>query len=359
MRALILWAEPASTNLGVQALARGCESLLGQAFAGATTANQGFGKGDAPVRVGDWRRQAWRVASRNDELVSWVRGFDLVVDTRGGDSFSDIYGLRRLATMGLMIEIAKRAKVPVVLSPQTIGPFDTRAGRVLARRTLRQAKLVFTRDSVSTSVARQLSGREPAQATDVVFALPPVVPDETTRDVVINPSGLLWSPSPHVDYLHYRRTVTELCSQLMAAGRRVSLLAHVLDSVLVDNDVTAVRELAADLGPACEVVIPSGLDDVRSILASARLVVGSRMHACLNALSVGRPAIALAYSRKFAPLLSDLGWNRTVDLRDPIDHVAAVRAAADDATLDHDVSLLRERADERIEFARQVLVRAF
>ena len=44
-------------------------------------------------------------------------------------------------------------------------------------------------------------------------------------------------------------------------------------------------------------------------------MIGSRMHACLNALSVGTPAIPLAYSRKFAPLLGDLGWAHVVDLR--------------------------------------------
>ena len=53
------------------------------------------------------------------------------------------------------------------------------------------------------------------------------------------------------------------------------------------------------------------------------------MHACLNALSVGTPAIPLAYSRKFEPLLADLGWRSVVDLRTSDDAANAVAVLAD------------------------------
>ena len=80
-----------------------------------------------------------------------------------------------------------------------------------------------------------------------------------------------------------------------------------IDSPVADNDVPAIRELAAELGGDVEIVLPQDLDEVRAVTASAAVVVGSRMHACLNALSTGTPAVPLAYSRKFDPLLRDLG----------------------------------------------------
>src|SRR5699024_10969139 len=82
-----------------------------------------------------------------------------------------------------------------------------------------------------------------------------------------------------------------------------------------DNDVPAARELAAQVDGDLEVVVPTDLDSVRETIAGARLLIGSRMHACLNALSVGTPAIPLAYSRKFAPLLDSVGWTTGFDLR--------------------------------------------
>ena len=132
---------------------------------------------------------------------------------------------------------------------------------------------------------------------------------------MLNVSGLLWTPNPHVDHEAYRRTVRALCHGLADEGRSLALLAHVIDSPVADNDVPAIRELAAELGGDVEVVLPQDLDEVREVTASAAVVVGSRMHACLNALSTGTPAVPLAYSRKFDPLLRDLGWSHTVDLR--------------------------------------------
>lgn len=320
MRALVLWSEPASANLGVRALAEGTSALVRSAFPGAEVALQGYGPGDAPVRIGSARTHVKRLLRRSDELTQWVGGFDLVVDTRAGDSFADIYGIERLLTMSLMHEIALRARVPVVLGPQTIGPFESRRGQALARRTLRTAHATLVRDSRSLDVAERLGARRALPTTDVVFALPAPVPGPD-RDVVLNVSGLLWDPNPHVDHVAYRRIVRELLEGLDRAGRQVTLLAHVIDSPVADNDVPVTTELGAEYG--VDTVVPADLDDVRSVLAGATIAVGSRMHACLNALSVGTPAVPLAYSRKFAPLLAGIGWEHGVDLRDG--------AAAEDA----------------------------
>ena len=359
MKGLILWADPVSTNLGVRTLARGTQRLLASAFPGIEVHMQSFGAGDAPVRIGSPRRQLQRLVSRQDELVEWVRQFDLVVDTRAGDSFADIYGVTRLTTMGLMNEIVRRAGAPVVMGPQTIGPFASRRGRLLAHRTLRTSRLVFARDPVSMDVAARLGRPVDQLTTDVVFALDEVATPERMRDVMLNVSGLLWEPNSHLDHLHYRETVVRLVHELHGRGREVALLAHVLSSDLDDDDVDAVHALAARVDRPVEILVPNDLDDVRAMLATAAVVLGSRMHACLNALSLGRPAVPLAYSRKFAPLLDGIGWGNTVDLRGGHDVVAAVLAAVDDPALLAQAARVRDTARERIDQTRNLLAQAF
>lgn len=356
MRALILWAEPASTNLGVRALADGTAHLLDQAFDGCDVEYQGNGPGDAPVRIGSSRAQAKRLLAWRNDLVDYVKTFDLVVDTRAGDSFADIYGLPRLWTMSLMTATVARASVPMVLGPQTIGPFDTARGRLLARATLRASRLAMARDQVSADVAARLGRAVDVVATDVVFALPRPAA-AVTRDVVLNPSGLLWNPNPHVDHERYRAVVRELCRSLQSRGRRVTLFAHVLDSPLPDNDVPVVDALSRELGDV-ESLVPVDLADARAMLATARVVVGSRMHACLNAISVGRPAVPLAYSRKFEPLLAGLGWRATIDLREGSDPIAGVLDAVE-SDLDRSLSTVSQRAEDLVEDARRVLAHAF
>jgi polysaccharide pyruvyl transferase WcaK-like protein len=342
VRVLTLWADDLSSNLGVRALARGTAALVERAHPGAEVVALHYGSGTAPTPVGDWRRLLRARLDPREPLVEWLRGFDLAVDTRAGDSFADIYGLRRLTTQSMLAELATQAGTPVVLGPQTIGPFGTRRARTLGRWSMRRAACVMARDSTSAEYAARLGRPVDVLSTDVVFALPrPQV--ERTRDVVLNVSGLLWAPNPHVDHAGYRTTVLGVARGLLAAGRRVTLLAHVLDSPVADNDVPAVHEVAALLDePGVDVVVPEDLDDVRRVTASAALVVGSRMHACLNALSTGTPAVPLAYSRKFDPLLSDLGWPHTIDLRRAADPVAATLALADkDLTADVDAVLDR------------------
>lgn len=353
MRALVAWADDTSRNLGVRALAHGAAALATRVWPGAEVEFQNFGRGAAPMPVGRLRSLVKERVTSRAGLLAWLATYDVVLDTRSGDSFADIYGVRRLARMTAFAELARQAGVPVVLAPQTIGPFESRTGRALGRRGLRRASLVMSRDHESTAYATRLGRAPDVTTTDVVFALPQ--PDAPrTRDVVLNVSGLLWQPGPHVDATAYRGVVRGLLDGLAADGRTVTLLAHVLDSPLGDNDVPALREVAAER-PDLEVVVPADLDEVRSVVASAEVVVGSRMHACLNALSVGTPAVPLAYSRKFAPLLADLGWEHTVDLRTHADPVAAVRAAVALDGLDVAAKATRDRAQAMLRPAEDAL----
>ncbi len=55
-----------------------------------------------------------------------MRQCDVILDFTGGDSFSDIYGIKRLVRKLGDKEMALASRVPLVLAPQTIGPFENR-----------------------------------------------------------------------------------------------------------------------------------------------------------------------------------------------------------------------------------------
>lgn len=314
MKVLVLWADNRSANLGVRVLAQGMAELAKRAWGDDVTVDfQDFAQGESKTAFGGRAivKDLWHA---DGPIKSRLRDFDLVLDSGAGDSFTDIYGYKRLLTMSYVQRSARALRIPLVMGPQTIGPFTTFAGRYLGRTTLRNAASINARDTASARFAQTLGYPVDTTSTDVVFALPRTTALKT-RDVLINVSGLLWNTNPHVDAASYRANLTKLCGDLLNAGRTISLLAHVLDNPTQDNDVPAVRELAASLNRDVEVLIPQDLQHAREVLSSANLVIGSRMHACLNALSVGTPAIPWAYSRKFAPLMSDLGWHVGVDLK--------------------------------------------
>jgi polysaccharide pyruvyl transferase WcaK-like protein len=172
--------------------------------------------------------------------------------------------------------------------------------------------------------------------------------------VLVNVSGLLWSTDGLGAAQRYRSIVRTLITGLQQRGRQVALVSHVLDSTNPDNDEPAARQLQDEFG--LDHLVPESLEDMRSIAAGAQLMIGSRMHACLNALSVGTPAIPLAYSRKFAPLLHDLGWRHVVDLAGSPTPAADVLTMIDShGELGPEVAGVRSTADELLLGAEELL----
>lgn len=351
----VLWANPEASNLGVRALAEGSAELARRAIGDRVRVEFPVFE-DEPLRSTLSTASLLRgLASTAGALREYLAGFDVLIEAGGGDSFTDIYGLPRLARMAHIHRAARSARIPVVFGPQTIGPFETRLGRLLGRRMLRSADLVLARDSTSAEHAKSLGRVPDALATDVVFLLP-APQSAPARDIVLNVSGLLWDGNAHVDAAAYRATVRSFIRGALASGRDVTLLPHVLDNPSPDNDVPAARALARELGSGVDVVVPTSLIDARSVIASASVVVGARMHACLNALSTGVPAVPWAYSRKFLPLMRDLGWSAGFDLRTDsavaertLELVDSMRGSGTD------VDAVRQRAGARLATAVDAL----
>ncbi|MDR6620806.1 polysaccharide pyruvyl transferase family protein [Sinomonas atrocyanea] len=355
LKALVLWADRESKNLGVRVLAEGAAALAQHLWGEECVIEfQDFEAGESAV--GFNRQTVLRDAARlNGPVERRLRGVDLILDTGAGDSFTDIYGWKREVLMFYVRVVARRMRIPVIMTPQTIGPFGSALSRRLAHRTIAWTVLVGSRDRSSSALGLAMDSSKILPSTDMVFFLPQPLTGPP-RDVVVNVSGLLWNENPHVDSERYRQNVLRLVNELVRAGRKVSLLAHVLDSPNSDNDVPAVREVAESCN-IDDVVIPSSLHDVRSSLAGARLLVGSRMHACLNAMSVGTPAIPWAYSRKFAPLFEDLGWQHGVDLRldsNPVNATVSI-IEGEKAKLDEDLDACLLAARERTHSFIEVL----
>lgn len=357
---IVSWANPTAANLGVRALAEGTAALVAAALGDECAVVYPIFE-DEPLRSTlSTRALARGLVTVSGPLIEYIKGHRALVEAGGGDSFTDIYGLARLVRMAHIHRVAHSAGVPVVFGPQTIGPFETRTGRFLARRMLASARVVLARDPVSAEHSIRLGRRPDAVVTDVVFALPPPAARDP-RDIVLNVSGLLWASDAHTDSTAYRTSVRGLIEGALAEGRSVTLLPHVLDNPSPDNDVPVSRELEREFGGAVHLHVPESLADARSVLGSASVVVGARMHACLNALSAGVPTFPWAYSRKFLPLMEALGWNRGIDLRNERDPAAVTLdylRNSDAATESASAGGVRDRALLRLQDATEAMQRA-
>ena len=123
---------------------------------------------------------------------------DVVLDISAGDSFADIYGTRRFFLNAISKAIVLSARKPLILSPQTIGPFQRRWSRIVAGILMRSSHNVVVRDNLSMQFLEPLNlGEKLLEATDVAFRLPyDALPSPHTSDKIrfgLNISGLLFN----------------------------------------------------------------------------------------------------------------------------------------------------------------------
>lgn len=263
------------------------------------------------------------IAPRNG-LPTAVRQCDLVLDITGGDSFADIYGTARFVRLSLAKAVVIAARRPLILSPQTIGPFRHSWTRWMAIQLMRKSRAVITRDRLTTEfLAPFRLGPKLIEATDVAFRLPFERParsaDGQTR-VGLNVSGLLFNGGYTQNNMFGLATnYPELARGLLHAFSRqrnceIHLISHVVsDKHAVEDDYRVAEQLAGEFPAA--VVAPrfAGPIEAKSYISGMDFFAGSRMHACIAALSSGVPLLPLAYSRKFAGVFGTLGYAVVAD----------------------------------------------
>lgn len=258
---------------------------------------------------------------------STLRRQHCIIDIGAGDSFADIYGAKRFAYLWLTKIMAIAGRRPLLLAPQTIGPFDSPIFKGLARVALERARAVVARDHLSLKVLHELTPRARAVlAADVAFALP--YEDRSSRRgrgalrVGVNVSGLLFRDAEtgrnrfglSFDYARVmRRYIAELVAR---PGVEVHLIPHVVSREMADDDDGLVaRRLNEEFPGAILVEQFAGPSEAKSYISSLDFLVAARMHACIAAFSAGVPVAPVAYSRKFSGLFGMLDYSWVIPVK--------------------------------------------
>ncbi|MBW8812423.1 MAG: polysaccharide pyruvyl transferase family protein [Caulobacterales bacterium] len=242
-----------------------------------------------------------------------VRGLDCILDIGMGDSFTDIYGAKRFGFLFLSKLIAEGLRVPLLFSPQTIGPFSKQPQTALAAHTMRRAVAVVARDPQSFAAIKKMApGARAVQSIDVAFRLPFERPPRAADgfdEIGVNISGLLFNGGYtganefglQVDYAELmRRFVAEM---LKRPRTRVHLISHVTGNALpMDDDGRVADRLVAEFPGAIRVPNFPSPSAAKSCIAGLDFLVAGRMHACIAAYSSGVAVAPVAYSRKFSGL---------------------------------------------------------
>ena len=379
MRYCLFGAAPDTGNLGVSAL---CYSTLGRLFATephaqVTVFDHGRGVRTASMRVGpqsfefvrcggfDTRRfyrpeSLWNIRTSARLGGLWNAGAraiaaaHAVLDISGGDSFTDLYGSRRFWTVTIPKLIALELGVPLILLPQTYGPFESPRLRCVAESVVRRATMAWARDERSFDVLRALAGPDfhperHRSGVDVAFALEQTRPrdplppelaawlqESDAPRVAINVSGLIYNDSAAALHRYrfkadYRQVIHGVLRRLVEQTQaKVLLIPHVLNpDDPLESDSAACSAALEALGPASRAraaVLPPPYDqsEAKWVIARAHWFCGTRMHSTIAALSTSVPTAAIAYSLKTAGVFETCGQG---------DHVIDPRSDGTDAVV--------------------------
>jgi polysaccharide pyruvyl transferase WcaK-like protein len=284
-----------------------------------------------------------KVRSRTFEQIQQT---DAVLDITGGDSFADIYGEQACSKQLRLKEELLNLGKPLLLLPQTYGPFANEQLADRARHVLKRAAMVATRDYDGEEHLRKLldsPGFQAVTCPDIAFTLPPSSEgvEKTDLDdgsggpvIGLNVSGLLFSRSGgngfDAEYAHLIPEIVEW-SLSLAPGSRLVLIPHVFGkkkpqlpnstSPADGSDLEAckqVAEMVADQYKNRVHVIRRRYSptQMKCVIGQCDFFIGARMHSCIAAASQYIPTAVLAYSKKASGVFGTIGCRELVaDMR--------------------------------------------
>ncbi len=265
---------------------------------------------------------------KNPFLIRKITVFDdldYVIDLCGGDGYTDNYGLIRLLAESLPVYICKRKHTATVFAPQTIGPFHTFPGKIIAKFILNMLDTIFVRDIASMECCKSLGlEKKSKRVIDVAFALPykENILNNGKFNIGINVSGLLYNGGYNYDNyfklsFSYRDFIHKLIEMLLSESKiQIHLIPHVIEKGEgVDDDYLICKKIKTQY-PNC--ILPDEFktaSEAKSYISGMDLFTGARMHSTIGAISSGVAVIPIAYSRKFNGLYDTLEYPYFIDAK--------------------------------------------
>jgi len=282
-----------------------------------------------------------------------------IIDISGGDSFTDLYGEWRFNAIILPKLIAIENNIPLILLPQTYGPYNSKACKYKASEIIKQSHYAWARDNGSFEELKNLLGGDfdkskHFEGVDVAFLLeshqPINIPENLIKfldspepTIGINISGLIYndienSKNQYGFKADYKKVIKRLIQYaLKNSDANICLIPHVLvNNNHYESDIKACTAAMIDLKlnqkDAKRIIIVErnfNQCEIKWIISQMSWFCGTRMHSTIAALSTQVPTSAIAYSLKTLRVFKTCGQgNQVVDPRvlstnDTVDNLIA------------------------------------
>lgn len=274
-------------------------------------------------------RRASRLSKIAAEEIADLGYLDCVVDI-SGFNYSDEWGLGGVKKNLAWALYCNAHDKQYICLPQAWGPFRIPRVADAVKQLCKHSSVLYARDKVSLSFLRELLGPDDDRikvAPDIAFLFPGASP-RVGRDLlealgVDIKKSLLVGIAPNMrvyercrgvgtenEYIRLMTKVAEHC--IRTWGASVILLSHMFSVHKVehkdDRFLCGLIKLGVSDSDRCFAIRKYISASVaKSIAGQMDLMIGSRFHSLLFALSSGVPAVALGWAHKYPELMELVG----------------------------------------------------
>lgn len=214
-----------------------------------------------------------------------------------------------------VVSLAKQHQLPIFVSSIGIGPFCTKKQQNAAIATLKKCDFVSFRDKRSLEYLKNAGHPAAYASVDPVFLLPEVETFEQLKAqkklqqrIGICVIDYRITGCSRKDYLNYLKDMKNLIHDLAVAKKEIILFSSEV------QDYETIETLYAEFlkDPQVNVVFVKEKEDLLALYQSLNLVIGTRMHSMIVAVSQFVPIIGLSWQQKVVEMFKNLGIEEDV-----------------------------------------------
>jgi polysaccharide pyruvyl transferase WcaK-like protein len=205
---------------------------------------------------------------------------------------------------------------PVVMLPNSFGPFRTTIGRLLSRMALNNCCVVLIRDRRSYQIARDMGIKAPMVVTsDTALLFDGSSSSSNFGAGVVGVCPGLYSHSVSGEkMMNYVVAHAEALDRVIERlGVSVVFLPHYVSGFKYDDlEISQMIRSRMRYSDMVRVLNLASLEEFKSWIGSVDLLVSSKMHPCVLATSSYVPSLCIAYDHKQTGFFSSLGMDEDV-----------------------------------------------
>ncbi len=299
----------------------------------------------ALLRNPDFRRAVRDSHGSAREIVK-IKSIDATIDI-SGYAYGDAWSAAPCKNTWVWLDYCRSYNKPYIFLPQAWGPFEKADIAGWTRKLCKNAALLFARDQESFNYLSSLFDKpsdDIRMAPDIVFRFQGAHPSVGAS--ILRNLGYEFGTRPLIGLVPNMR-VYERTSDVGADNKYVQLLVRIANycieklgaSVLLSpNEIKVPGKIGQDDRFLCGIIqslinkneycftireyYPSEI--IKSIVSHVDLLIASRFHSLVFALSSGIPVMALGWSHKYVELLRPFGLSDYVCSHDQLDQAAVV-----------------------------------